>query len=171
MREIHSFRRDVGGRDLVIEVGRVATQAGGAVTVQYGETVILAAAVGAAEGIPDRNFLPLTVDYREKSYAAGKIPGGFFKREGRPTEKEILSARLIDRTIRPLFNKDITFEIQVACHVLSSDQANDADVLALIGASTAVNLSDIPFPSPVAAAGDKGRQDNQRQERYQGSHG
>jgi polyribonucleotide nucleotidyltransferase len=151
MSETHVVERELAGRTLRIEVGRVARQADGAALVQYGGTVALGAVVGAEEELADRDFLPLTVDYREKTYAAGKIPGGFFKREGRPTEKEILSARIIDRTLRPLFDKEIRFEIQVSCSVLSSDQANDADILALIAASTAVNLSDIPFPEPVAA--------------------
>jgi polyribonucleotide nucleotidyltransferase len=95
--------------------------------------------------------VPLTVDYRERTYAAGKIPGGFFKREGRPTEKEVLSSRLIDRPIRPLFSKQFPYETQIMATVMSSDQENDADVLALIGASAAMNLSDIPFPEPIGA--------------------
>ena len=150
MREIHRVEGIVGGRPLIMEAGRMATQAAGSVLVQYGGTVVLTAVVGATETL-DRDFLPLTVDYREKAYAAGKIPGGFFKREGRPTEKETLSCRLIDRTLRPLFDKAITFEIQVFCNVLSSDQANDSDVLALIASAAAVNVSDLPFPGPVGA--------------------
>ncbi|MBD3337052.1 MAG: polyribonucleotide nucleotidyltransferase, partial [Candidatus Eisenbacteria bacterium] len=151
MSEIFHVEREIAGRDLKIEVGRVARQADGSAMIRYGGTVVLAAAVGAPEALPDRHFLPLTVDYREKAYAAGKIPGGFFKREGRPTEKEILSARLIDRAIRPLFDKNIRFEMQVACSVLSSDRENDSDTLALTAAATAVNISDLPFPGPVAA--------------------
>ncbi|MBU1951191.1 MAG: polyribonucleotide nucleotidyltransferase, partial [Candidatus Eisenbacteria bacterium] len=151
MSEIHQVERTIGGRPLKIEVGRVARQAGGSAWVQYGETVVFAAAVADPESNLERDFLPLTVDYREKSYAAGKIPGGFFKREGRPTEKETLSCRIIDRSIRPLFDKNIRFEMQVSAHVLSSDKLNESDTLALIATATALNISDIPFPEPVAA--------------------
>jgi len=141
---------DLGGRRLTIETGRLAKQASGAVLITYGDTVVLATAVIGRTEI-DRDFLPLTVDYREKTYAAGRIPGGFFKREGRPTEKEILSSRLIDRSIRPLFEKSNRYEIQIQTDVLSSDQENESDFLGLIGASCAVCLSDMPFPGPVAA--------------------
>jgi polyribonucleotide nucleotidyltransferase len=143
---------DLAGRTLSIETGRVARQASGAVTVRYGDTVVLVAAVASEEPLEaSLDFVPLLVDYREKSYAAGRIPGGFFKREGRPTEKEIMSSRLIDRPIRPMFSKDFAHEIQVVATVLSSDQANDSDVLGLIGASSAICLSNIPFPAPISA--------------------
>ncbi|HVP37855.1 MAG TPA: polyribonucleotide nucleotidyltransferase [Candidatus Saccharimonadales bacterium] len=146
----HKMSIEVGGRTLTLETGRMAKQASGSVTVQFGETVVLAAVV--ADKTPStRDFFPLTVEYREKTYAAGKIPGGFFKREGRPTEKEILSSRLIDRPLRPLFDKAFNYEIQIFATVLSSDQENDSDVLGLIGASAAIMVSDIPFPEPVGA--------------------
>ncbi|HEX5030822.1 MAG TPA: polyribonucleotide nucleotidyltransferase [Candidatus Eisenbacteria bacterium] len=141
---------ELGGRTLSIEVGKVAKQASGATWVQYGETVVLNAAVASKDPI-DKDFFPLSVEYREKTYAAGKIPGGFFKREGRPTEKEILSSRLIDRPLRPLFPDGYRNEIQIMSTVLSSDQANDADILGLTGASAALMVSDIPFPEPVSA--------------------
>jgi len=144
------IERTFAGRTLVIETGRMARQADGAVLVQFGETTILATVV--AEDKPTKlPFFPLTVEYREKSYAAGKIPGGFFKREGRPGEKEVLSARQIDRAIRPLFPKGFNHETQVVISILSADQENDADVLGLLGASAALNLSSVPFPYPIAA--------------------
>jgi polyribonucleotide nucleotidyltransferase len=139
------------GRTLSIETGRVAKQASGSALVRLGDTIILAA-VTSAPTAEERDFFPLTVDYREKSYAAGKIPGGYFKREGRPAEKEILSARLTDRPLRPLFPDGYTDEVQVIIQVLSSDQENDADVLGIIGASAALSVSDIPFYNPIAAA-------------------
>jgi polyribonucleotide nucleotidyltransferase len=144
------IERKFAGRTLTLETGRMARQADGAVLVQFGETVILATVV--AEDKRSRlPFFPLTVEYREKSYAAGKIPGGFFKREGRPGEKEILSARQIDRSIRPLFPDGFKNETQIVIYILSADQENDADVLGLLGASAALNLSSVPFPYPVAA--------------------
>ncbi|UCF78851.1 MAG: polyribonucleotide nucleotidyltransferase, partial [Candidatus Eiseniibacteriota bacterium] len=143
---------ELAGRNLTIETGRVARQASGAVTVRYGDTVVLVAAVASDEPLETSlGFLPLLVDYREKAYAAGKIPGGFFKREGRPNEKEIMSSRLIDRPVRPMFSKDFKHELQVVASVLSSDQQNDSDVLALIGASAALSVSRVPFPKPVSA--------------------
>ncbi len=148
---VHKFAVEIGGRTLEIETGRMAKQASGAVLVKFGDTVVLATVVGAREAAAERDFFPLVVDYREKHYAAGRIPGGFFKREGRPNEKEILSSRLIDRSIRPLFDKDFKFEVQVQADVLSSDQENDADVLALTGVSAALSVSNIPFGGPVAA--------------------
>jgi polyribonucleotide nucleotidyltransferase len=141
---------DLAGRTLTLETGRLAKQAGGAVLVRYGDTVVLASAT-VAHTETEKDFFPLMVDYREKTYAAGRIPGGFFKREGRPNEKEVLSSRLIDRSLRPLFNQEMRFEIQVTAEVLSSDQENDGDTLGLIGASCAINLSDMPFPGPLAA--------------------
>ncbi len=142
---------EFGGRTLSIETGRIARQAAGAVLVQYGETVVLVTAQAADKDDATKDFLPLTVEYREKFYAAGKIPGGFFKRESRPSEKETLAARQVDRPIRPLFPKGWSRETQIICTVLSADQQNDADTLALIGASTALGLSDIPFAGPVGA--------------------
>src|SRR3989442_6558182 len=141
---------DLGEQTLTISCGKMAKLAGGSALVQLGGTVVLVAASAAKTASPNRDFVPLTVDYRERTYAAGKIPGGFFKREGRPTEKEVLSSRLIDRPVRPLFPKHFPFETQIMATVVSSDQENDADVLALVGASAAINLSDIPFPEPIA---------------------
>ena len=138
------------GRTLSIETGRIARQAAGSVLVRLGDTVLLAA-VTSAPALEERDFFPLTVDYREKSYAAGKIPGGFFKREGRPSEKEILSARLTDRPIRPLFPDGFSDEVQIMLQVLSSDQENDGDILGIIGASAALSISDIPFDNPIGA--------------------
>jgi len=142
---------DLFGRPLSIEVGRVARQADGAALVTYGETVILATAVASDSPREGIDFFPLTVDYQEKTFAAGKIPGGFFKREGRPAEKEILTSRLIDRPLRPRFPKTFRCETQVIATVLSSDKENDSDIPALIGASTALHVSDIPFAGPIAA--------------------
>jgi polyribonucleotide nucleotidyltransferase len=140
---------DIGGRKLSIETGRVARQADGAVMVRYGDTVVLVTSCISEEPLEGADFLPLLVDYREKSYAAGKIPGGFFKREGRPSEKEILSARLIDRPIRSLFPEDFSHEVQVVATVLSSDQQNDSDILAMIGASASLVLAGAPFGGPI----------------------
>ena len=140
---------DLGGKTLTISTGRMAKLAGGSAVVQLGGTVVLVASSASKTASPNRDFVPLTVDYRERTYAAGKIPGGFFKREGRPTEKEVLSSRLSDRPIRPLFSKQFPYETQIMATVMSSDQENDSDVLALIGASASLNLSDIPFPEPV----------------------
>jgi polyribonucleotide nucleotidyltransferase len=138
------------GRPLSIEIGRMAKQADGAALVQYGETVVLVTAVAAKDLKLDTDFFPLTVDYQEKTFAAGKIPGGFFKREGRPSEKEILTCRLIDRSIRPLFSEGLRCETQVIATVLSADRENDPDVVAMIGASAALHVSDIPFNGPLA---------------------
>ncbi len=145
------IRIDLGGRPFSFETGHIARQANAAVLCRHGDTVVMAAVVAAKEGIPDRDFFPLTVDYREKAYAAGKIPGGFFKREGRPTEKETLSARMIDRPIRPLFPEGYTNEIQIHVNVLSSDQQNDADVLGICAAGAGLALSDVPFDYMIAA--------------------
>ena len=142
---------EVGGRTLKVLLGRTTRQADGAVWVQYGETVLHLAVVSEREPLEGKDFLPLTVDYREKFYAAGKIPGGFFKREGRPHENEILSARIIDRPIRPLFPEGYAYETQVMAMVLSSDQENDASVLGPIAASLALNLSDIPLSEIIAS--------------------
>lgn len=140
---------EVGGRKLTLETGRYAKQANGSVMVRYGDTMVLVTAVSANEAREDIGFFPLSVEYREKSYAAGKFPGGFFKREGRPTEKEVLSSRLIDRPIRPLFSKEFKNETQIIANVYSFDGENDADVLAAVGASAALHISRIPFLEPV----------------------
>ena len=142
---------ELGGRKLVIETGRMAKQASGAVTVQFGETMILATAVASDTPVDQLDFMPLQVEYRERAYAAGKIPGGFFKREGRPSEKETVSARLTDRPIRPLFPKDYRNEVQIIIFVLSADKENDADILGTIGASAALSISPIPFLGPIAS--------------------
>ena len=145
------FETKIGREDIIIETGRMAKQADGAVTIQMGGTVVLVTAVcsnNLREGI---DFFPLTCEYQERTYSAGKIPGGWFKREGRPTEKEILTSRLIDRPIRPLFPKGFINEVQIVAFVVSSDGENDPDVLALNGASAALSISDIPFEGPVAA--------------------
>ena len=141
---------DFHGRPLSIEVGRMAKQADGAVLVRYGETVVLVTAVAAKDLKLDTDFFPLTVDYQEKTFAAGKIPGGFFKREGRPSEKEILTGRLIDRSIRPLFAEGLRCETQIIATVLSADRENDPDVVAMLGTSIALHVSDIPFNGPLA---------------------
>ncbi|MCH7774308.1 MAG: polyribonucleotide nucleotidyltransferase, partial [Bacteroidetes bacterium] len=141
---------EIGGKKLTIETGRYAKQANGSVMVRYGDTMVLVTAVAAKEAKEDQGFFPLQVEYREKTSAAGKFPGGFIKREGRPSEKEILSARLIDRPIRPLFPKDFKNETQIIASVLSFDGENDSDVLGAIGASAALTISDIPFAGPIA---------------------
>ncbi|MBI3358361.1 MAG: polyribonucleotide nucleotidyltransferase [Nitrospirae bacterium] len=148
---IHRVETEVAGKKMILEVGRVGRQADCAVWVQYGDTVVLVTAVASEKiGIwPDQ--LPLTVDYQEKSYAAGRIPGGFFKREGRPSEKEVLGCRIIDRTIRPLFPKNWFFETQIIASVFSSDQNGASEIMGVIGASTALTLSNIPFYGPVGA--------------------
>lgn len=141
----------LGDKQVVFETGKLAKQADGSVTVQLGETIVLVAAVGATKAKEGQEFFPLTVDYREKAAAAGKFPGGYFKREGRPTEKEILTSRLIDRPIRPLFPKGWYNEVQVQSIVLSADGENDPDMLAVIGASAALMVSDIPWAGPIGA--------------------
>jgi polyribonucleotide nucleotidyltransferase len=142
---------DFHGRPLVIETGKVAKQAGGSAWVQYGDTVVLVTATASRSAREGIDFFPLTCDYQEKTFAAGKIPGGFFKREGRPAEKEILTSRLIDRPIRPLFPKGFNCETQVIATVLSHDRENDPDTISILGASIALTLSDIPFNGPIAA--------------------
>src|SRR5437773_9369397 len=141
----------VGDKQIIIETGKIAKQADGAVTVQMGETIVIVAAVGATKAKAGQEFFPLTVDYREKAAAAGKFPGGYFKREGRPTEKEILTSRLIDRPIRPLFPKGWYNEVQVQSILLSADGENDPDILSIIGASAALMVSDIPWAGPLGA--------------------
>ena len=152
MFDIHRVEIDWGGRKLKLETGRMARQADAAVFAQYGETSVLATVVAARSVRPGVDFFPLTVNYQEKTYAAGKIPGGFFKREGRPTEKETLTSRLIDRPIRPLFVDGFKNETQVITTVLSFDNENDPDVLAMIAASAALTLSGLPFLGPIGAA-------------------
>src|SRR3979411_892040 len=146
----HQVPVGVGGRPLILETGKIAKQANGAIVARYGDTVLLTTAC-MASAINDRDFLPLTVDYRENTYSAGKIPGGFFKREGRPSEKEVLTSRLIDRPMRPLFPESWRNETQVNAMVLSADSENDPDVIAVTGAAAAAYCSDLPFPTPIAA--------------------
>src|SRR5215475_13346342 len=148
------YRKELnwGGRRLVLETGKIARQADAAVVLTYGETTVLCTVVGEKTPKAGIDFFPLTVHYQEKAFAAGKIPGGFFKREGRPSEKEVLTSRLIDRPIRPLFAGGYRNETQVVCTVLSHDLENDPDVVAMIGASAALTISGIPFLGPIAAA-------------------
>src|SRR5712672_4165083 len=140
----------VGDRDLSVEVGRVAKQADGSRVIRYGDTMVLCAAVGALTPREGIDFFPLTVEYREANYAAGRIPGNYFRREGRPNEKEILTSRLIDRPCRPLFAEGYRNETQVIASVISADPDNNPDVIAITGASCALYLSDIPFMNPIA---------------------
>src|SRR5213595_1825325 len=142
---------EVGGQEIVFETGKLAKQADGAVLVRSGETMILATAVGRPDARPDADFFPLTVDVEEKMYAAGKIPGGFFKREGRATERATLTARMIDRPIRPLWPKGFRNEVQVICTVLSADLITPHDILCINGASAALMLSPLPFLGPIGA--------------------
>ncbi len=153
-RMFNNFRKEIdwGGRKLVLETGKVARQADGAVMARYGETIVLCTVVGARSAKPGQDFFPLTVNYQEKAFAAGKIPGGFFRREGRPSEAETLISRLIDRPIRPLFPDGFRNEVQVIATVLSHDLENDPDIVAMVGCSAALTLSGIPFFGPVAGA-------------------
>jgi polyribonucleotide nucleotidyltransferase len=148
------FKKEIewGGRTLTLETGKIARQADGAVMATLGETTVLCTAVAASSAKPGQDFFPLTVNYQEKTFAAGKIPGGFFKREGRPSEKETLTSRLIDRPIRPLFPAGFKCETQVITTVLSHDMENDPDIVAMIGASAALTISGIPFFGPIGAA-------------------
>jgi len=148
---IQSVKTKVGNQEFSFETGRMAKQAHGAVIAQAGDAVVLATVVSAHEPKEGIDFFPLTVDYRERTYAAGKIPGGYFKREGRPTEKEILTSRLIDRPIRPLFGEDFFYETQIMVTVLSVDGENPTDILALNAVSAALMISDIPFEKPIGA--------------------
>jgi len=151
MRQTYSFKKDFAGKTLKIDIGKVAWQATGAALVQYGETTVLVTVVASEEKKEDVDFFPLTVEYVERLYAAGKIPGGFFKREGKPTEPEILFARLIDRPLRPLFSKDFRNEVQVIVTVLSYDHENSTDIPSIIGASCAIMLAGLPFKGPIGA--------------------
>src|SRR3954470_6146714 len=147
---MHTRELQVGQNTLRLETGKLAKQAGGAVMVRFGDSVVLVTACRAANPREGIDFLPLTVDYREYTYASGRIPGGFFKREGKPTEKEVLTSRCIDRPTRPLFPAGWKYESQIIALVLSADQENDTDVLAITGASVALALSDIPFQKTIA---------------------
>src|SRR5271155_4528172 len=145
----HQVSVEIGGRPLILETGKIARQANCAITARYGDTIVLVSA--CMNNKPnDRDFLPLTVDYRENTYSAGKIPGGFFKREGRPSEKEVLTSRLIDRPMRPLFPEAWRNETQIVSMVLSADSENDPDVIAVTSASAAAYCSDLPFDKPIA---------------------
>ena len=148
------FRKELdwNGKNLVLETGKIARQADGAVLVSLGDTTVLATAVVMKSAKPGQDFFPLTVNYQEKAFSAGKIPGGYFKREGRPTEKETLVSRLIDRPIRPLFVKGFMNEVQVICSVISYDMENDPDIVSMIGASAALTISGAPFMGPIGAA-------------------
>ncbi|MDX1443542.1 MAG: polyribonucleotide nucleotidyltransferase, partial [Gammaproteobacteria bacterium] len=141
-----------GDHTVTLETGEVARQADGAVLVSMDDTVVLVTAVGKKKANPDQGFFPLTVNYQERTYSAGKIPGGFFKREGRPSEKETLTSRLIDRPIRPLFPEGFKNEVQVIATVVSINPDIDPDIPAMIGASAALSLSGIPFKGPIGAA-------------------
>ncbi len=141
-----------GQHTVTLETGEIARQADGAVMVSMADTVVLVTAVGAKEAAPGRDFFPLTVDYQERTYAAGRIPGGFFRREGRPSEKETLTSRLIDRPLRPLFPEGFFNEVQIIATVLSANNDIDPDIPALIGASAAVALTGMPFGGPIGAA-------------------
>ncbi|MCW5748875.1 MAG: polyribonucleotide nucleotidyltransferase, partial [Alphaproteobacteria bacterium] len=152
MFDVYRKELDWAGRKLVLETGKIARQSDGAVMAHLGGTSVLAAVVASKEARPGIDFFPLTVNYQEKAFAAGKIPGGFFKREGRPSEKEVLVSRLIDRPIRPLFHESFRNETLVVVTVLSHDMENDPDIVAMIGASAALTISGIPFLGPIAAA-------------------
>src|SRR3990170_6865450 len=149
---IQNLQIDLGGRLLSIETGKVAKQANGSVLVRYGETVVLVTAVTSDTRREGIDFVPLTVNYQEMTYAAGRIPGGFFKREGRPSDRETLISRFIDRPLRPLFPKGFSNEIQIIATVLSADQDNDPSILGMIGASASLSVSNIPFDGPIAGA-------------------
>src|SRR5271170_299905 len=152
MFNIHRVQLDWGGRKLTLETGRLARQADGAVFASYGDTTVIATVVAAKKPKEGIDFLPLTCNYQEKFYAAGKIPGGYFKREGRPSERETLVSRLIDRPIRPLFAPGFKNETQVIVTVLSHDMENVPDIVAMVAASAALTLSGLPFLGPIAAS-------------------
>src|SRR5512136_2115836 len=151
---LNYFRKELdwGGRKLILETGKIARQADGAVMARYGDTIVLCTAVGVKSSRPGQDFFPLTVNYQEKAYAAGKIPGGFFKREGRPSEQETLTSRLIDRPIRPLFPEGYTDEVQIVATVVSLNPEVNPEIPALLGASAALAVSGLPFNGPVGAA-------------------
>ncbi len=147
----HTITRNVGGADITIETGKLANLADGSVTVRLGDSIVMIAAVSATSLKEGQDWFPLTVDYREKAAAVGKFPGGYFKREGRPTEKETLTSRMIDRPLRPLFPKGYLYDTQVIAILLSADGENDPDIPAINGASAALMVSDIPFAGPIGA--------------------
>ena len=149
--ESYKKKVNLGNQEIILESGKVARQATGSVVATCGNTQILATVVVGRPPGEHQDFFPLTVNYIEKTYATGKIPGGFFKREGRPTEKETLTSRLIDRPLRPLFNDDFLYEVQVICTVLSSDKDEDPDVVSFIAASAALSISGLPFKGPLGA--------------------
>src|SRR5512145_2919184 len=151
MAMVKTSQAEIGGRALTLETGRVAKQADGAVMVRYGDSVVLATVTASKSAVEGQDFFPLSVDYRERAYAGGRIPGGFFKREGRPAEKEILTSRLIDRPLRPLFPKGFRNEIQLIVLAISADQENDPGILAMNGASAAVLVAGLPFLGPFGA--------------------
>src|SRR5437868_14084892 len=151
MNQPHTVSLDISGRPFSLETGKVAKQADGAVVVRFGGTMVLATCVAAKSARESQDFFPLTVEYRERAYAGWRMPGGYFKREGAPVKKQTLTSRLIDRPIRPLFPDGFKNEVQVICLVISGDQENDPDVLAINGASAALCLSGIPFDGPVGA--------------------
>src|SRR5213076_1720499 len=148
---IHNVTSRLGDHEIIIETGKLAKLADGAVTVRCGETIIFVSAVSATKIKEGQDWFPLTVDYREKAAAAGKFPGGYFKREGRPTEKETLTSRMIDRPLRPLFPQGYFYDTQIISILLSADGQNDPDILAINGASAALTVSDIPFAGPIGA--------------------
>src|SRR5579875_3909968 len=152
MFDMHRVELDWGGRKLTLETGRIARQADGAVPATYGETTVIATVVAAKTPKEGVDFLPLTVNYQEKFFAAGRIPGGYFKREGRPTEKETLTSRLIDRPVRPLFAEGWRCDTQVIITTLSHDLENDPDIVAMVAASAALTLSGVPFMGPIGGA-------------------
>ena len=152
MFNINKIEIELAGKKLILETGKIARQADSSVIATYGGTTVMANVVAAKEPKPDLDFFPLTVNYQEKYYSVGKIPGGFFKREARPTEKETLVCRLIDRPIRPLFHKDFKNETQVTCTVLSHDQENDSDIVSMIASSAAITLSGLPFMGPLGVS-------------------
>jgi polyribonucleotide nucleotidyltransferase len=151
MANVYRVEREIGGKPMIVETGNLAKLADGAVTVTYGETIVLVTVCSAPPRSEEIDYFPLSVDYREKTSAAGKFPGGFMKREGRPSTKETLTSRMIDRPIRPLFPDGYFDEVQILANVLSADQENDPDILAMIGASAALSISSIPFLGPIAA--------------------
>src|ERR1700754_257829 len=152
MFNLHRVELDWGGRKLTLETGKIARQADGAVVATYGETTVIATVVAAKQPKAGVDFLPLTVNYQEKFYAAGRIPGGYFKREGRPTEKETLTSRLINRPVRPLFADGWRCDTQVIITTLSHDLENDPDIVAMVASSAALTLSGAPFMGPIGAA-------------------
>ncbi len=152
MFKIHKEEIELDGKKIILETGRIARQADGAVIATCGETVVISTVVGAKKVNPDTDYFPLQVNYQEKYYAAGKIPGGYFKREARPTESETLISRLIDRPIRPLFPEGFRNEVQVLPTVLSYDKENETDILSIIASSAALAISGLPFQGPIAAS-------------------